>query len=152
MHARVHTPIPTPMTGPTRIGDILAARTIILEGADVLSARGFTQVPNYVLESRQLSAGAKLTYAMLLKYAWENDYCFPGQDRLAADMGVSRQTANKYIRELQQKEHIRVRRQGQGRPNIYTLKLTLDKKGVVDNSRRGVRQMSKNLTSGCPKF
>ena len=117
------------------IKDILAEKTIILEGSDVLSARGFTQVPNYVLESRNLSAGAKLTYAMLLKYAWENDYCFPGQDRLAADMGISRQTANKYVQELHKKAYIRIKRQGQGRPNVYTLKLTLDKTRAGDTSR-----------------
>ena len=122
------------MSGPTHIKDILARKTIILEGADVLSTRGFTQVPNYVLESPKLSAGAKLTYAMLLKYAWENDYCFPGQDRLATDMGVSRQTANKYIQELQNKDYVKIKRQGQGRPNVYTLKLILDKRGNVDNS------------------
>ena len=123
------------MSGLKHIKDILAEKTIVLEGADVLSARGFTQVPNYVLESRNLSAGAKLTYAMLLKYAWENDYCFPGQDRLAADMGISRQTANKYVQELHKKAYIRIKRQGQGRPNVYTLKLTLDKTRAGDISR-----------------
>ena len=123
------------MSGLKPIKDILAEKTIILEGSDVLSARGFTQVPNYVLESRNLSAGAKLTYAMLLKYAWENDYCFPGQDRLAADMGISRQTANKYVQELHKKAYIRIKRQGQGRPNVYTLKLTLDKTRAADISR-----------------
>jgi biotin operon repressor len=122
------------MSKPTHIRDILAKKTIVLEGADVLSARGFTQVPNYVLESRNLSAGAKLTYAMLLKYAWENDYCFPGQDRLAADMGVSRQTANKYIQELRDKDYVSIKRQGQGRPNVYRLKLTLDKGRNVEDS------------------
>ena len=122
------------MSGPTHIRDILAKRTIILEGADVLSARGFTQVPNHVLECGRLSAGAKLTYAMLLKYAWENDYCFPGQDRLAGDMGVSRQTANKYIQELQKKDYVRIKRQGQGRPNVYTLKLKVERSRNVDNS------------------
>jgi DNA-binding MarR family transcriptional regulator len=123
------------MSEPTHIKDILAEKTIILEGADLLSARGFTQVPNHILESSKISAGAKLTYAMLLKYAWENDFCFPGQDRLADDMGLSRQTANKYIKELEKKDFIKIRRQGQGRPNIYTLKLTVDKGKNVDNSR-----------------
>lgn len=26
---------------------------------------------------------------MLLKYAWQDDFCFPGQERLAEDMGVT---------------------------------------------------------------
>ena len=55
--------------GVTPIGTILE-RNIILNGADVLTARGYTQVPNHVLVSDRLSPGAKLTYAMLLKYAW----------------------------------------------------------------------------------
>ena len=70
------------------IGEVIE-RNIILRGADALSTKGFTQVPNHILDNGKLSPGAKLTYAMLLKYAWQNDYCFPGQERLAKDMGVS---------------------------------------------------------------
>ncbi len=40
------------------IKDLLAQRTIVLEGADLLSAKGFTQVPNHILESGKLSPGA----------------------------------------------------------------------------------------------
>jgi len=101
-------------------------KNIILKGGDLLSQKGFTQVPNHVLESKKLSPGSKLAYAMLLKYAWQNDFCFPGQDKLALDMGVTRQSANTYIKELERKEFIQIRRQGQGKPNIYTLKLTVD--------------------------
>ena len=59
----------------TPIGSILE-RNIILNGADILTAKGYTQVPNHVLVSDRLSPGAKLTYAMLLKYAWQNDLAF----------------------------------------------------------------------------
>ncbi len=114
----------TQQTGLTPLKDILAHRTIVLEGADLLSGKGFTQVPNHVLESGMISPGAKLTYAMLLKYAWQNDFCFPGQERLAKDMGVTRQSVNTYVKELEKKEFIKIKRQGQGKPNIYTLKLT----------------------------
>ena len=70
-----------------------------------------------------LSPGAKLAYTMLLSYAWYNDYCFPGQDRLGADMGVTRVTANTYIQELAKKGFINVTRQGQGRTNLYEVNL-----------------------------
>lgn len=109
------------------IQNLLAQKTIILQGADLLSAKGFTQVPNHILESDKISPGAKLTYTMLLKYAWQNDFCFPGQDRLGKDMGVSRRSVNTYIQELEKKKFIIIKRQGQGKPNVYTLKLTVDK-------------------------
>src|SRR5260370_36827192 len=47
----------------TGIGQILD-RNIILKGADVLTVKGYTQVPNHVLISDRLSPGAKLVYAM----------------------------------------------------------------------------------------
>jgi len=109
------------------IQNLLAQKTIILQGADLLSAKGFTQVPNHILESDKISPGAKLTYTMLLKYAWQNDFCFPGQDRLGKDMGVSRRSVNTYIQELETKKFIIIKRQGKGKPNVYTLKLTVDK-------------------------
>ena len=103
-----------------RMGDLIE-RNIILRGADVITARGFTQVPNHALESPKISPGAKLTFAMLLKYAWQNDFCFPGQERLATDMGVARQSANTYLQELQREQFILIKRRGQGRTNIYEL-------------------------------
>lgn len=110
------------------IGKIIAERNIVLRGADALSQRGFTQVPNHVLDNDRLSPGAKLTYAMLLKYAWQNDFCFPGQNRLSKDMGVSLRSTNTYIHELEQKDFITITRRGQGRPNLYELNLTAGRK------------------------
>src|SRR4029077_4773388 len=106
----------------TGIGEILD-RNIILKGADVLTAKGFTQVPNHVLVSDRLSPGSKLAYALILTYAWQNDYCFPGQERLATDMGVTRQSANTYVQELQRQKFIDIKRRGQGKTNLYELNL-----------------------------
>ena len=39
-------------------------------GADLATRHGFTQVPNFILTNEHISVGAKLAYAMLLKYAW----------------------------------------------------------------------------------
>jgi hypothetical protein len=106
----------------TSIGTLIE-RNIILKGADVLSAKGFTQVPNHVLISNQLSPGAKLTYAMLLKYAWQNDFCFPGQERLAKDMGVTDRSVRTYLKELEAKKFVGIKHRGLGKPNLYELNL-----------------------------
>ena len=113
---------------PVPIRDILAEKTIILKGADALSTRGFTQVPNHVLESTKVSPGAKLAYAMLLKYAWNNNYCFPGQDRLAKDMGSGKRSVVRYMQELEKESFVTIKRRGLGKPNLYELNLTVPTK------------------------
>jgi hypothetical protein len=61
-----------------KIGDTqtFKERNLVLKGADIATQRGWTGVPNFILESDQISVGAKLTYAMLLKYARELDVPF----------------------------------------------------------------------------
>src|SRR3954462_9216954 len=107
----------------TPIGSILE-RNIILSGADVLTAKGYIQGPNHVLVSDRLSPGAKLTYAMLLKYAWQNDYCFPGQERLAKDMGVTDRSVRTYLQELEREQFVSIKQRGLGKPNLYELRLS----------------------------
>jgi len=108
-----------------RLGEIRSFkdRNLRLKGADIATQRGWTGVPNFILESKEISVGAKLTYAMLLKYARELDDCFPGQDRLAKDLGTTRQSVNAYIKDLRKAGLITVQRRGQGRPNLYTIHL-----------------------------
>ena len=96
-------------------------RNLRLQGADIATQRGWTGVPNFILESKQISVGAKLTYAMLLKYAREMDECFPGQERLAKDMGCGLHSVVRYIAELEKVGLITIKRRGQGRPNLYTI-------------------------------
>jgi hypothetical protein len=81
--------------------------------------RGFTQIPNYVLRDSKLSFGARLVYAVLLSYAWQEDSCFPGQQRIADDLGCSRQMVNKYLVELQQRSYVSWKRNGLGKTNVY---------------------------------
>jgi hypothetical protein len=108
-----------------KVGDTRAFqdRNLILKGADIATQRGWTGVPNFILESNEISVGAKLTYAMLLKYARELNECFPGQDRLADDMGSGKRSVIRYIAELERVGLITIKRRGQGRPNIYTIHL-----------------------------
>lgn len=49
---------------------------------------GFAQLPSPVLRARGLSDQAIRMYGLLLDYAWQDGACFPGQTRLAWDMGL----------------------------------------------------------------
>ncbi len=104
------------------IGDVIKEQNIQLDQLfDPVSRGGFTQVPNFILKDQNLSIGAKLTYAMFLSYAWNNDSCFPGQERLSQDMGMSRSRVTEYVTELEKAGLVTIQRRGQGKTNIYTI-------------------------------
>lgn len=98
-------------------------RNIKLVGADALSQRGFVQVPITIVRNSDLSMGAKMVYTALLSYAWHNDYCFPGQDRMAEDLGSSRKSVNLWLQELDGKGFVKIIRRGQGKTNLYEVNL-----------------------------
>jgi hypothetical protein len=56
-----------------RIGDFIKDRNIVLKGADAAIARGFTQVPNFLLKSNKLSSGdvgaARMTLLAATRFA-----------------------------------------------------------------------------------
>jgi hypothetical protein len=110
---------------PRQIGDILKERNIEIIGADPVTRHGFTQVPNFILTKKELSVGAKLAYAMLLKYAWGDDASFPGQVKLAEDMGATDRSVRTYLKELETAELLEIKRRGLGKTNLYRLHLTV---------------------------
>jgi hypothetical protein len=117
------------------IGDILKERNIEIVGADLATRHGFTQVPNFILTNSDISVGAKLAYAMLLKYAWGDDACFPGQVKLAADMGATDRSVRTYLKELETAELLEIKQRGLGKTNLYRLHLTVTPKKGGDNRR-----------------
>jgi biotin operon repressor len=106
----------------------LIDRNIELGALDPITRGGFTQLPNFVLKNGTLSLGAKVTYAMFLHYAWHNDHCFPGQDRLAEHMGMSRTRVNEYVKELERAGLVEIQRRGQGQTNLYKIKFVVRNK------------------------
>ena len=100
-----------------------------LNTADPIARYGFTQLPNFILRNPDLSIGAKTTYALFLSYAWHNNFCFPGQDKLAKDIGMSIGSVNAFIKELEAAGLIEITRRGQGKTNLYTINFTVKKKG-----------------------
>ena len=79
--------------------------------------------------STNVSVGAKVVYSMFLSYAWHNDSCFPGQDRLAQDMGLTRVRVTQLIAELEQFGLVSIQRRGQGKTNLYTIHFQVKRTG-----------------------
>ena len=103
------------------IGAILREKNLQLDTVNPVLQNGFTQVPNFILKDAKLSLGAKVTYSIFLSYAWHNDSCFPGQDRLAVDMGMSRSRRTEFVGELERAGLVSIERRGQGKTNLYTI-------------------------------
>lgn len=110
------------------IGDVIKERNIVLDTTNPVLRDGFTQVPNFIMRHGNLSAGAKVTYALFLSYAWHNDSCFPGQDRLAKDIHMTRPRVTQLIAELERAGFVSIQRRGQGKTNIYTIHFQVNAK------------------------
>jgi biotin operon repressor len=95
------------------------AESVVVD--DDFLRQGFTILPNVILRDPRFSFGAKLCYAVLLSYAWQKDRCFPGQDRLAADLGVTPRSVKTYLRELRESGIVEVTQRGLTKTNVYRL-------------------------------
>lgn len=102
-----------------RIGPTIRQRfeQVIVEN-EMLRA-GFAALPYLVLRDTRLSIGARVTYAVLLMYAWQEEACFAGQEKMSKDIGVSDRQVRDYLKELRDHGYIRIKRQGLNRPNLY---------------------------------
>ena len=103
-----------------RLEDLMKARTVRFKKANPLLASGFAQLPRVVIRAgKRISPMAKITFATLLDYAWQDGFCFPVQERLARDIGTNEKSIRKYLAELQDLKMIEVKKQGRGLHNIY---------------------------------
>jgi DNA-binding transcriptional regulator YhcF (GntR family) len=84
--------------------------------------KGFTVIPNFILRNPSLSIGARMMYTLLLSYAWQEGSCFPGQKRIARELGIKERMVRYYLTELQNSGFVEAKRRGLGKTNIYVLK------------------------------
>ena len=75
-----------------------------------------SMLPNWLLERRELTLGAKVCYARLCQYAGRYGVAYPTQVELAESLGVSERHVRRYLDELQ-----RIRVDGRDAP-LITLK------------------------------
>lgn len=117
------------------VGEIIKEKNIKLDTYDPVALHGFTQVLNFILRDPNISVGAKIVYAMFLSYAWHNDSCFPGQERLAEDMGLTRVRVMQLTAELEAAGLVTIQRRGQGKTNLYDIHFQV--RHNVDKTSRG---------------
>jgi hypothetical protein len=98
----------------------LEPNTLIVENEAL--RKGFTIIPNYILRDPRVSVGAKIIYTLLLSYAWQEGSCFPGQLRLANDLGLKERMVRYYLTELKTQGFIDIKRRGLGKTNVYVIK------------------------------
>ncbi len=78
-----------------------------------------SQVPNWLMERTEVSPGAKLCYGKLCQYAGRDGKCYPLQETMAQGLGVSKDTVQRYIRELVSFKLIESFRRGFNKSNYY---------------------------------
>jgi hypothetical protein len=103
------------------IGRLLKERLeqIIIENE--MFKKGFAAVPYEVLLDTRLDVEARLAYAILLRYAWQEGSCFPGQQRMALDMGISTRHLRRALTELRNVGYISWKKLLPGGTNTYTI-------------------------------
>lgn len=95
------------------------SKTIVHSSA--AAQAGFTIIPNVVLLDRRLSLGARMLYGVLKSYAWHHDAVWPGQERVADELGISVRSLREYGRELVDVGLVTIRRRGRGMTNVYSI-------------------------------
>lgn len=120
-------------------------KSVVFDGS--VEQAGFTAVPNVVLVDNTLSCQARLCYAMLRHYAWQDEDCWPGQVMLATLMGCSERSLRAYIAELVLTGWVRVERRGLGRTNRYIL-TSPDRKHTSGLDRKQASALDGKQASG----
>lgn len=113
------------------MADTEAGGEILIE--DHALSGGFVQIPVVVMFDGEITAGAKVSYGLLLWYAWR-DRRFPGQKAMAEDLGSGERTVRRHLAELEEAGYIEVQQLGLGRPNRYLIK-TLQGREIPDRPK-----------------
>jgi len=110
-------------------------------------SRSYRKLWDDVLCRRDLSAPAKLIYAIIADRIGRNGFAWPGERRLALDSGMSRNTVRRALKALEAAGLLAVEHGTEGRPNLYRLNgggaesepggAESEPGGVVPNRRRG---------------
>jgi hypothetical protein len=84
-------------------------------------AEKYARIPDSVLFDDGLSVAGRAVYCVLARYVFQGTTVKIGQRRIAHVLGMHVETVNGAIHELEEREHIAIRGQGQSR-RVYCLR------------------------------
>lgn len=91
----------------------------------IIQEFGFGIIPKRVMKDPSLNLQAKGIYAYLCSYAGNKETAFPGVDLITYELGISRNTFYKYLKELKKVGYVEVYKErsenGTFEKNIYKL-------------------------------
>lgn len=79
----------------------------------------FAKAQNWLLRRSELSPGAKLIYVRLLQFFGKSGHCFPGQEKLGREVGLSDRQVRRHLKELHRNGLIETERRGWNSSNDY---------------------------------
>jgi len=112
---------------------------------------GYVVLSKLILYAANLSAEAKILYAYLLGYAYQEAHCFPGYGALCTDLGKTEKTVRNFMRELELANLLQQKRRGLGKTNIYVLS-SLSKAKIQLQAHHAQSQNGKISRSGTVDF
>jgi hypothetical protein len=109
---------------------------------------GYAKFPLSVLRNHALSTGARLLYALLTSYAWQEGICFPDEKTLGADLGASERTVRRYREELVAAGLIVVKHRGQGKSNLYAFPTSAETPDDPPSDRTNMTALDRTNMTG----
>jgi len=83
--------------------------------------RNFTRIPNEIILHPDLSMGAKLTWEVIFSFCYDKNVAWPGVKKLSDKLKVSKRTAQRYLRELENEGLLETVVGGGEHTNVYKL-------------------------------
>ena len=88
--------------------------------------KGYTKIPNDMLNVSQLSIPARYLYCVLTRHCGKSEWCFPGQITLGKELGISSRHVRNLVKELENIGLLTKQRTGYNKSNTYRLAKTLN--------------------------
>lgn len=87
---------------------------------------GYGFIPKKVMRDKQLNIQAKAIYAYICSYTGKGTDAFPSQKLMSDDLGISKDTLSKYVKQLKELGYISIKQSsdnGKFGRNVYTVNI-----------------------------